>query len=58
MKRWLVKVRRYDGSESVVNSYDRREDAEIEVRYRNVAYQANTYYVEEFDANRLKGEPT
>lgn len=49
MKRWLVKIRRYDGSESVVEMYDHRDDAENEMRYLNEAYQTDIYYVEEFD---------
>ncbi len=55
MKQWLVKIRRYDGSESVVDSYDHRDDAENEMRYLNEACQATTYYVEEFDREKLRG---
>lgn len=55
MKQWLVKIRRYDGSESVVGSYDHRDDAENEMRYLNEGYQAETYYVEEFDREKLRG---
>ncbi len=55
MKKWLVKIRRYDGSESVVDSYDHRDDAENEMRYLNEAYQTDTHYVEEFDAGKLQG---
>lgn len=55
MKQWLVKIRRYDGSESVLGSYEHREDAENEVRYLNEAYQTDSHYVEEFGEGKLKG---
>lgn len=55
MKQWLVKIRRYDGSESVVDSYDHRDDADNEARYLNEAYQADTHYVEEFDTKKIRG---
>ena len=53
MKHWLVKVRRYGGGESVVDHYDRREDAEFKAKYMNEGYQTDTYYVEEFNEELL-----
>ena len=47
--RWLVKVRRYGGGESVIARYEYREAAEQHADDLNRAYQSDNYYVEEFD---------
>lgn len=46
--RWLVKVRRYGGGESVIARYEHREAAEQHTDDMNRAYQSNNYYVEEW----------
>ena len=47
--RWLVKVRRYGGGESVIARYEHREAAEQHADDMNRAYQSDNYYVEQLD---------
>jgi hypothetical protein len=44
--RWLVKIRRYDGSTSVLKRYDSYTDARHHVLRLNTETQSKTHYVE------------
>lgn len=47
--KWLAKVKRYGGGESVVGIFKTRDEACDEVDRCNRDYQSNIYYVEEYD---------
>ena len=49
---WLVKVRRHDGTASVVRSHCRKADAEAWARKLNEDEQSQKYYAEQFDPAR------
>ena len=51
---WLVKVRRYTGGESVVDSCPTEASAVDVARRFNEAYQTDTYYVEEYDKEKVQ----
>lgn len=51
--RWLVKIRRYDGSESVVISNVTEEDARLAAQTYNEDIQSNLYYAEKWDRDKL-----
>lgn len=55
MKPWLVKIRRYDGSESVVTSLDTEGEALEVARAKNEDYQSALYYVEAYEEEKLTG---
>lgn len=46
---WLLKVKRYDGSESVLSRYENRDVAQKLADKLNADIQSNIYYVEKFD---------
>lgn len=46
---WYVKIRRYDGSESVVAKTDTEDQARTRADKLNRQYQTDTYYAEKFD---------
>ena len=46
---WYVKIRRYDGSESVVATTDTEDQACTRADELNRQYQTDTYYAEKFD---------
>lgn len=48
-RRVLVKVRRYDGSESVLRRHSDPELAQIQVDAYNEAYQTDACYMEDYD---------
>lgn len=49
MKKWIVKLKRYDGSESVMTrATPNREDAEAIARTLNEEYQSDSFHVEEW----------
>lgn len=50
---WLLKVRRYDGSDSILRHYTTEDEARIEAERLNGEIQSDIYYVEEFDPRRL-----
>ena len=47
--RWLVRVRRYTGGESVVSRHEFKSEADRDAQQMNEWYQTDRYYVEEFD---------
>lgn len=49
---WLVKFRRYDGSESVHSLYLTHEDARAEAKRLNAEYQASSFYVERYNPRK------
>lgn len=53
--KWVLKRRRYDGSETVVTQYWEREDAQDDADILNRAYQSDRYYVEPFDPAKAAG---
>lgn len=48
----LVKVSRYDGSESVVGIFATAETADAVAMRYNTEYQTDTYYVEPWDTGK------
>jgi hypothetical protein len=47
---WLLKIRRYDGSDSVLRDYGpERDAARAEAARLNAEVQTDQYYVEEVD---------
>ena len=55
MKAWLVKIRRYDGSESVIISHNLKELAECDRDRWNANYQSDQFYIEEYDPAKMTG---
>lgn len=55
MKPWLVKIKRYDGSESIVDTVDTEDEAMEIACARNEYYQAELFYVEAYDEAKLLG---
>lgn len=55
MSRHLVKVRRYGGGESVVDSLVSAESAHDRAEYFNALYQTDTYYAEPYDRAKVQG---
>lgn len=55
MRPWLVKVKRYMGGESIVNSFDFELDAQEYVDQMNNEYQTDSYFVEQYDQAKLTG---
>lgn len=47
--KFLVKVRRYSGAESIVAFHATKELAAAEAERYNTEYQTDTYYVEPWD---------
>ncbi|QFG12073.1 Hypothetical Protein OBI_RACECAR_228 [Arthrobacter phage Racecar] len=54
---WLVKIRRYDGSESVVVSNVTEEDARLAADTYNEDIQSDLYYAEKWDRKKLEWPP-
>jgi hypothetical protein len=52
MKAWVLKLRRYTGSESIVRDYDTEEEAQAEADKRNAEYQSDTHYAEPWDPEK------
>lgn len=50
---WLVKVKRYDGSESVIHSSLLKEQAKAIASNYNDQYQSDNYYAEMFDLQKF-----
>jgi hypothetical protein len=48
-KDWLVKVKRYDDSESIVARYEYWDDAQSRASKLNRDSQSKQYYVEAYD---------
>lgn len=53
MKDFLLKIRRYDGSESVLDDFDTFEDAQTAADEMNAQEQSHNYYVERFERSKL-----
>ena len=49
VEKWCVKLRRYDGSESVVRLVGSEPVAQAYADGMNFAYQSDSYYVEPYD---------
>ena len=49
---WIVKIRRYDGSTSVVKQFTLEPMARNYAGRLNEEYQTNTYYVERYDPSK------
>ena len=47
MAQWYTKVKRYDGSESVLQGFETKEEARQLANELNEQYQTHTYYAEE-----------
>jgi hypothetical protein len=56
-ERWLVKIRRYDGSESVVRGNLSEEDARSTADTYNKDIQSNLYYAEKWEREKLEWPP-
>lgn len=54
-KVYLLKRRRYDGTETVVTRYWDREEAQDDADVLNTAYQSGQYYVEPYDPAKAAG---
>lgn len=54
-KVYLLKRRRYDGTETVVTRYWSREEAQDDADVLNKAYQSGQYYVELYDPAKASG---
>lgn len=50
----VVKVRRYNGSESVVGIYEYAESAAAHAHRCNTEYQTDTYYTEPWDMKKAE----
>lgn len=50
MTSWVLKRRRYDGSETVITRYSIHSDAQNDADMLNAGYQSAQYYVEPFDS--------
>lgn len=46
---WVLKRRRYDGSDTVITRYSIKADAQDDADLMNQAYQSDRYYVEPYD---------
>lgn len=46
--KWVVKVKRYDGSTSVVTKPSTEEAAQKVADHMNSTYQSSNYYIEEW----------
>lgn len=51
---WLLKIKRYDGSDSIIWHYESQDDAQAEADRLNAEIQSDIHYVEAFDIERLK----
>ena len=51
-KDWLVKIKRYDGSESVLGRYAYWDDAQSKASKLNRDSQSKQYYVELYDPSK------
>ena len=49
--KWLVKVSRYTGGESVVSRHEFKSEADRDAQQMNEWYQTDRYYVEEWKWN-------
>jgi len=59
VKEWLVKVKHYRGGESILDSFENKQDAQLKVDALNGQYQTDNHYVERFDPNKLSSwKPT
>ena len=54
MSKWAFKIRRYDGSDSVLALYDTRELAQADVTLMNAYEQTDQYYAEQWEPNRAE----
>lgn len=52
---WLLKRRRYDGSDTVITRYSIKAEAEADRDMLNKGYQSEQYYVESYDPEKAKG---
>lgn len=55
MTSWCVKVRRYSGGESVIDSNLTKVEAKRIADNYNYEYQSDNYYVEEWDPSKIVG---
>ncbi len=59
MRRWLVRIYRYDGSDSTVGHFDNQDEAEWMAASLNEDSQSTQYRVEEYDPEKMRtGWPT
>ena len=56
--RWLAKLHRYDGTETVLGYYEDLAAANERVAEWNSRYQTDTAYVEAWDATKAAEWPT
>lgn len=54
---WLVKLRRYDGSESVISSRMTKESAQKMADSFNLDNQTDSWYIEQYDASKIEWPP-
>lgn len=52
---WLLKRKRYDGSDTVITRYSIKAEAEADRDMLNKGYQSEQYYVEPYDKEKAKG---
>lgn len=50
--KWLVKLRRYDGSTSIVSAHAKEFDARMKACHLNTEYQTTSHYVERYDPTK------
>ena len=53
MKDWLLKIYRYDGSDSVLDDFDTKEEAQKAADEMNRHEQTDTYRVERFQRSQM-----
>lgn len=56
MRDFVLKIRRYDGSESVIDDFNTIEEAQAEADRLNGDYQSKLFHVEAWDRDRAQRE--